>query len=119
MATATRREFLAVCAATTLGGCSALSTDGTTTTQRKEGDISWIRRLDGFGNWHIQPVLADGVLYVPLHDEIRVESRLFALDAKTGETLWKRTLSAPTTNLAVAGSTLYVTSYDGILHAFE
>ncbi|WP_435151880.1 PQQ-binding-like beta-propeller repeat protein [Haladaptatus sp. DFWS20] len=85
----------------------------------REGGLSWLRRLDGFGNWYIQPVLADGVLYVPLHDEIRVESRLLALDAKTGETLWNLALDAPTTHLAVAGNTLYVTSYDGILHAFE
>ncbi|SIQ79868.1 Outer membrane protein assembly factor BamB, contains PQQ-like beta-propeller repeat [Haladaptatus litoreus] len=85
----------------------------------EDGEVRWQRTVDGFGSWHIQPVLADKVLYVPLHEEIGRESRLLALDAKTGETLWNHMLDAPTTHLAVAESTLYVTSYDGILHAFE
>ncbi|WP_458185102.1 outer membrane protein assembly factor BamB family protein [Haladaptatus sp. NG-WS-4] len=84
-----------------------------------DGTTRWRRTFDGFGSWFIQPALADGVLYVPLHDSIGDESRLVALDAKTGETLWNRALDAPTTHLALAGNTLYVTTYDGTVRAFE
>ncbi|UPW00074.1 PQQ-like beta-propeller repeat protein [Halorussus gelatinilyticus] len=106
-----RRQFLAVCGATPLGGCGAalgIGGDGATawaTVQRDPGhtgylpdgtlsDVGlvsgWDLETDIDGLFRRRPVFADGTLFVPS------ETELYAIDAEEGSVVWTR--SRTTTN---------------------
>lgn len=83
----------------------------------QSGRERWVRKFVGLGDWRIPPVLADGILYVPLYDTTTDRCRLRALDASDGHSRWERTLDAPAYHLAAVDTTLYVSTSDGTLHA--
>ena len=73
----------------------------------------WSRTADaGIG---LHPILADGVLYVGSDD-----GRLYALDARTGDELWRYDAgSALQGSAAIANGMLFASSEDGTLHAID
>jgi outer membrane protein assembly factor BamB len=75
--------------------------------------LVWSRTADaGIG---LHPVLADGVLYVGSDD-----GRLYALDARTGDELWRYDAgSALQGSAAIANGMLFASSEDGTLHAID
>ena len=79
-----------------------------------DGTRRWTREFPDLGSWRIAPVSDGQRLYVPLHDN-QSRSELVALDSSTGETRWRLKLDAPAYHLALAGETLYVSTYDGTL----
>jgi outer membrane protein assembly factor BamB len=83
------------------------------------GDEHWVRRIADLGDWHIAPIVAGEVLYVALHSNASNKSYLRAFDTDDGSTLWNVQLAAPAYHLAAVDDTLYVTTYDGVLHAFR
>lgn len=84
-----------------------------------DGDVRWTRNFEHLGDWQISPTADGDRLYVPLHDDVDERSALVALDADTGETAWRRKLKSPAYHLALAGETLYVSTEEGTLFAFE
>lgn len=83
----------------------------------RDGSVRWRRRFGDLGDWQIPPVLDGEHLYVPLHDGVRGRSGLVALDAESGETVWRQELDSPAFHLALAGDTLYVSTAAGSLLA--
>ncbi len=81
------------------------------------GDVRWRRTFPDLGDWKIPSVLADGVLYLPLHDSRKGRSLVRALDADDGHTRWERKLDAPAYHLAVVDDALYVSTADGRITA--
>jgi outer membrane protein assembly factor BamB len=75
--------------------------------------LIWSRTADaGIG---LHPVLADGVLYVGSDDR-----RLYALDARTGDELWRYDAgSALQGSATIANGMLFASSEDGTLHAID
>ena len=75
--------------------------------------LIWSRTADaGIG---LHPVLADGVLYVGSDD-----GRLYALDARTGDELWRYDAGfALQGSAAIANGMLFASSEDGTLHAID
>lgn len=84
-----------------------------------DGTARWRRTFENLGGWQISPVSDGDRLYVPLYDNVDEKPILIASDAATGETQWRFDLDAPAYHLALAGETLYVTTDDGHLYAFE
>lgn len=60
------------------------------------------------------PLVADGVLYVGSDD-----SFLYALDAFSGDLLWRLPVETMTTRSAAAAGVVYVSSRDGNLYALD
>lgn len=84
-----------------------------------DGTTHWRRTFEHLGGWQISPISDGNRLYVPLYDNVDEEPILVALDVETGETQWRLSLGSPAYHLALAGETLYVTTNDGYLSAFE
>jgi len=83
------------------------SVDGVTALRRWSGEVLW-SRTDLLGGLRTAPALANGVLYVATSD-----SRLLALDAQTGSTVWS-TPGHDGTSPVVADGTVFAGA-----HAFR
>ncbi len=76
-----------------------------------DGTERWKLTYPDFGNWRIAPVVADGVCYVALRDDVSDDQKLVAV--RDGTELWSRPLPAPAYHLAAVGDTLLASLADG------
>jgi outer membrane protein assembly factor BamB len=98
--------------------------------EQSTGRLRWARSVGDTTDAVFRPVIANGVVYVgvtlyPPSPGV-IGSRIVALDAASGDVRWTRDLpslvdkpAAGTRNVLVAGSLLYATSGDGIVHALD
>jgi outer membrane protein assembly factor BamB len=84
---------------------------------RKDGKVLWEKQLNTnkrFSNVDAEFTLADGIVYVPAYD-----GALYALDAKTGNTVWVRDALGGSKKVSVMDQMVVVPSSSGTLYALD
>jgi outer membrane protein assembly factor BamB len=78
----------------------------------------WSRDLGGNVSY---PVIANGMVFVLVSNDIEAGMQLFALDLGTGKTLWQKPLGGSSNwgNLSYDNGRVFVANFDGVIQAFE
>ncbi|MDO8835131.1 MAG: PQQ-binding-like beta-propeller repeat protein [Vicinamibacterales bacterium] len=96
--------------------------DGTVLLLSITGELVCLSEADGSLRWR---QALQGVSSAPIaHDELRVfagltDGRVVALDARTGEPRWTRTVGGAVLTLSVADNRLYAGAADNFFYAFD
>jgi outer membrane protein assembly factor BamB len=77
------------------------------------GTVVWQQTLGGGSPW--SPAIANGVVYVAPEED----GQLYALDANTGNVLWKAIATSSGSSPVVANGVVYIGSFDYSVYAFN
>jgi len=78
----------------------------------------WVRNLGGSISY---PVIANGIAYVTVGNDYGYGSQIYALNIKTGETVWQRLIDSiyRWSNAAYDNGQIFVVDFDGVVEALS